>query len=82
MANPTLISAKRFVLGMVVFMNVHTVWALDGANPVKLTTHAGWSAFELVTQHDAISSVSDPIFARRCFAATTMGSASIEWKTR
>ncbi len=34
--------------------------AADGNNPLNLSTFNGWSAFELITQGDDISSISDP----------------------
>lgn len=38
------------------------VLGLDGNNPLNLSTHGGWGAFELVTQQDSIATLADPIY--------------------
>jgi len=37
-----------------------TASALDGGNPLQITTLNGWDAFEIVTQLDNISAITDP----------------------
>ena len=56
---PDLVFLKTCVLMSVICCAASQALALNGNNPADLTAMNGWEAFELVTQNDDISAISD-----------------------
>lgn len=58
--NTTLLLFKVGVFVWGILVESSLTMALDGANALQLSTLNGWKSFELITQGDNISSLSDP----------------------